>query len=108
MIVYRQILEGMPSDWMPGFHWYVEFHDDEHDMAFPLGIGFVTDPSEHNKAVPPFLDFVLVADQHRRKGVATAIVKACRCRWPKIALSDAISECGAQLLKSLTSERVDG
>lgn len=26
MIIDGRILEGMPSDWMPGIHWYVEYH----------------------------------------------------------------------------------
>lgn len=77
-------------------------------MALPLGIGFVTDPSEQNEAFPPFLDFVLVADQHRGKGVAIAIVEVCRRRWPNVALTDSISECGSRLLESLTTERADG
>ena len=57
-------------------------------MALPLGIGFVTDPSEQNEAFPPFLDFVLVADQHRGKGVST---------W----LDDTANSRGARLPKAL-------
>ncbi len=111
MIIFRRINENVPSNWLPGLHWYVEFHDDDYDMPFPLGIGFVTaygcEP-DHGSDISPYLDFVLVADQHRRNGVATAIVEACRQRWPNIKLMDEISELGSHLLESLDTQQPEG
>ena len=55
----------------------------------------------------PCLEFILVADQERRRGIATALVAACRKRWPNIYLTDAISEAGEGFLSSLETPKGD-
>lgn len=101
-IVFRQITRDMPSNWIGGIRWYVEFHDANHDMAYPLGIAFVTDPTPWNGAAVPYLDFVYVVDQKRRCGIASALIRACEKKWSRIALTDAISESGQALLEAVS------
>ena len=109
MIIYRQIGRPVPSNWPAGVHWYVEYHDDIFDCPFPLGIAFV---SYHpNGPLPAIVYFVLVADLHRRKGVATKLIAAIRSRWPDAMLTDAISEDGKAFMDSLckpTGARLSG
>lgn len=101
MIIFRQINEPKPDYWVRGMQWYVEYHDHRHDVRFPLGVGYVVVADEDYVT----LEFILVADQHRRKGVATSIVRACEERWPGIVLSSPISQCGEKLMSALDKRR---
>lgn len=102
-IIFRQIINPRPGDWTPAMHWYVEFHSDTHDMAYPLGIAFVSAHSQMKACVghSASLDFIYVCDQERRQGVATKLIAAVRARWPDIYLGEAISEAGEGLLAAL-------
>jgi len=97
MILFRQLNDPIPPDWIPGLHWQVEYHDDACDCSYPLGIAWVSAPlpSDYGNAN---VDYVQVADHERRKGIATALIAACRERWPGLWLTDAISEAGEGLL----------
>ena len=108
MILFRQLNEEVPYNWIAGMHWYIEWHDDVIDRSFPLGIGFCTiAPPEPQGTGPAFLDFLLVADPFRRKGIATAIIEAARKRWPHIQLTGAVSTGGSALLRSLPRTEVE-
>lgn len=113
VILFRQIMGNKPCNWMDGMHWYVEYHAAHLDMPFPLGVAYVTVPPEQHRDITggPFIDFILVADQWRREGIASALVEACRRRWPDLWLTDAISESGAAFLRSMNcsaSPRLSG
>lgn len=95
MIIFRNIKGEIPGNWIEGLHWYVEYHDDSADMAFPLGVAYVS----HAAAIT-CLDYILVADPHRRKDIGSALLDACCKRWPGIHITDAISEAGEGLLAS--------
>lgn len=102
MILFRPINSIAPPNWRRGVHWYVEFHDDEADMAFPLGVAYVSDFRGSTTIKRAVLDFVLVADQHRRNGVGRKLVEACRERFgADILLTHAISDAGVALLRSV-------
>ena len=77
-------------------HWYIEYHDDQ-DHGFPDGMAFVTRAPDGGMT---FVDFILVADMHRRKGVGTALVEAIRTRWPDAIFTDAISDDGEAFMAS--------
>ena len=96
MILFRPVCDPLPPDWSPGLHWQVEYHDDASDCSRPLGIAWVTAAEGLD-----YLDYVLVCDDCRRRGIATALIAACRERWPGIRLTDSISEAGESLLASL-------
>lgn len=102
MILFRRLLRPQPKNRTTGQYWQVEFHDDAVERGFPLGVGFVSvipgGTKGHSHIV---LTFVLVADQYRRKGIATAIIEAARGRWPNIVLTDAVTKAGGALLRSL-------
>ncbi len=96
MILFRRLDDPLPPDWSPGLHWQAEYHDDHSDCSRPLGLAWVT--AGEGLA---YLDYVLVVDDCRRRGIATALIAACRERWPDIRLTDAISDAGEALLDSL-------
>lgn len=99
LIAFRALNDDIPDEWEPGVHWQIEFYPDDCEVGAPLGLAWVS--------VYPtftFLDFVLVRDDERRRGIATALVAACRVRWPELQgldPEDAVSEAGEAFLKSL-------
>lgn len=101
MFIFRQIVKDYPWNWVAGVRWFVEFHDDHKDMAFPLGIAFVSEHIGTRSEFPPVLEFIFVVDQYRRRGIAKRLVKACQRRWSNLMLTPAISEEGEHLLRSL-------
>ena len=96
MILFRRLDDPVPREWEPGLHWQVEYHDDQWDVTYPLGVAWVTACD-----LCVYLDYVQVADHHRRRGIATALIAACGERWPNIILTDPISEAGAGLLAAV-------
>ena len=96
MIIVRRIDRAIPSTWVAGVHWYVEYHSDDYESGYPCGIAFVTAAKR-----VAYLDFIFVVDQDRRTGIGTALLNACRRRWPYIEFGEAISKAGAALLTSL-------
>lgn len=77
MIAFRPLNDDIPDEWEPGVHWQIEFYPDDFEVGAPPGLAWVS--------VYPtftFLDFVLVRDDERRRGIATALVAACQARWP--------------------------
>lgn len=99
LIAFRALNDDIPEEWEPGVHWQIEFYPDDFEVGAPLGLAWVS--------VYPtftFLDFVLVRDDERRRGIATALVVACRARWPGLQgldPGDAVSEAGEAFLESL-------
>jgi hypothetical protein len=71
------------------------------DRGFPVGLAWV-----QNWVASDFcmLIAILVFDDVRRQGIATALVEACRERWPNIELSDACTDDGERFLEALTNE----
>jgi GNAT superfamily N-acetyltransferase len=112
-VLFRRIDEPVPVYWTPGIHWQVEAHVFGTEFPFPAGLCWVSDSSPLRPAdwsgpeFPPVLDFILVADHFRRRGVARALVRTCRRRWPGLWLTDAVSTSGAAFLATLASRRDD-
>ena len=96
-ILFRPIINPRPPNWLP-IHWYIEYHDAEADLAFPLGVAYVT--VYPRKTLGPVLNFILVTDQYRRQGVDWQFIQACKQRWPDIWLTNAISSEGEALLRN--------
>ena len=96
MIVFRQVDQQF---WDKGSNWYVEYFDDDPDqMTFPVGTAYVTAIPDGSAAQ---VNFVLVADQWRRTGIASALIKACRDRWPKLAMTPGMDTAGKALYREL-------
>jgi len=47
----------------------------------------------------PTLDYIVVVDDSRQKGLTSRVVEACRERWPDIELSLPNSEVGEALYR---------
>jgi GNAT superfamily N-acetyltransferase len=99
---------------MPGMdapHWIAELYDREAgvmgDLPYPSAIAWLTEFSPPT-GMGTILDFIMVPDHLRRCGYATRLIQACEGRWPDLTLTEAISEAGDGLLKSLeTSNNLD-
>jgi hypothetical protein len=106
-IVFRYLEKYRPGSRMPPpSTWQVEFHGD-HDRGFPSGLAWVSAPPGHSDedfGISAIV-FVLVADDCRRKGVASKLIRACLDRWPKIQSSGGISEGGKALCKRFWKPR---
>lgn len=58
--------------------WRVEYYcDDPKEKMFPVGVAYLV---VVNKTAQ--LNFIMVADQWRRRGIALEIFKACSLKWP--------------------------
>lgn len=106
MILFRHMGDNVPPYFKPGIHWQVEFWD-EVECSRPYGVAWVTifDPPpvdyRGDFVVNPVIDYILVCDDSRRKGVATALAQACRQRWPAIELTGAISPEGEAFIADI-------
>jgi GNAT superfamily N-acetyltransferase len=97
----------VPPGWLPNKNWQVEYHSAAEDHGFPLGVAWVTyDPppkrrKQNSPALRPdgWVKFVLVADDARRRGIATALVEAILERWPGVRLTGPVSEAGGHLYR---------
>ena len=105
MITFQQCTENIPKNWVPGVHWRVECYADTGDLPFPVGTAWVSDYNPHQELVS--LDFILVPDHMRRKGIARILMNAIKQRWPKIHVTDAISASGLSFLFAMEPWRVD-
>lgn len=82
----------------PDVMWYVEYWDDDECSDFPAGTAYVWEYQDADERKSE-LCFVLVADQERRKGVASKLLAECTERWPGIRLTEPISKGGRALAK---------
>ena len=94
MILFRHLADPLPPYWEP-IHWQVEYFPDE-EVGAPYGVAWVV-----RTEFLTLVEYVLVRDEHRGKGVAKAILLACFERWPDCRLTDAISPGGQALLDSV-------
>ena len=47
------------------------------------------------------LNFILVADDWHRRGIATKLISACRERWPQLMFAKAVNPVAVRLLKTI-------
>ncbi len=103
--VFRQLFDPMPRSWRAGMYWQVEAHP-EGEHSCPVGLCWVVDtsiilpPERKHEAYSPIVDFLFVLDSYRRAGVATALIDACRQRWPDLELTGTVSPEGEAFLKA--------
>jgi len=86
--------------------WAVEYYLDD-GTPWPLGTAYVL-TIDDCVPWPAVMDYILVADHIRRQGIGTALLTACRTRWPGIYLTDPISDAGAALLRRFQTETGPG
>lgn len=102
MIAFRAMNDDIPCYWEPDIHWQVEWYPDDVEAGAPYGLAWVSASAGDGGFA--YLDFVLVRDDHRRQGVATDLVRACRERWPGLKM-DAVSDAGEAFLASLEGRK---
>jgi GNAT superfamily N-acetyltransferase len=96
-ILFRNLGDNVPAGWVAGSAWQIEYYPDAGDRGFPQGVAWVKDLGEAGT----FITYVLVADDKRRQGIATKLIRACRERWPGLWLTEVCSEAGTALVKKL-------
>lgn len=98
-ILFRHLGDQVAPGRPPGWWWQVEYHD---GRDFPCGLAWVcvpppSVPDRREYVVADLIWFVLVADDSRRQGVATRLVRACKERWPDVRLTPPTSTAGRRL-----------
>ena len=83
----------------PDVMWYVEYWDEDECSDFPTGTAYVWEYQDGDDRKAE-LCFVLTADQKRRTGIATKLLKECEERWPGIKLTEPITTGGTRLRAS--------
>jgi hypothetical protein len=100
MFLFRNPGDNVHPDAAPNCNWQGEYYDDDHYRGMPLASAWVLVlPDGYH----PWLNFVLVVDDERGKGLATKLVLACLHRWPNMKLSDGISEAGKALYRKIAA-----
>ena len=97
MIYFRQVDEPRIGR---EIFWQVEFYAEE-GSVFPIGTAYVESPLSE----PPRLNFMLVADQWRSRGIATQLVAACVEKWPDLRFSEPISKMGEKAVNRALKEK---
>ncbi len=98
-IIFRNITSNAHPCLTPELQWQVEFYGSRY-RGFPVGLAWVNvPPAQANMA--PYIAFVLVEDQERRRRIATKLIQACRDAWPNLWLTDGVTVAGKALLASL-------
>ena len=80
--------------------WHIEFYSEESSL-FPVGTAYVESPP----GGPPRMNFMLVADQWRSRGIASHLMAACLEKWPDLEFSDPISQAGRKAVERAVSGR---
>ena len=70
------------------------------EMAYSIAQAWVYMGSD------PYVDWLFVMDEYRRRGIGTALLGAVRERWPDVEF-DAVTEAGERFLASLGEEGRD-
>jgi GNAT superfamily N-acetyltransferase len=100
MVLFRHLGDFVPATWARGLRWQVEYHS-HNDRGFPAAMAWVIAPAT-GAPMPegsrPWVMYIIVVDDERRKGIGTKLLQAIRDRWPDAILTDAISDAGAALL----------
>jgi hypothetical protein len=96
----------VPAGWVAGLHWVVEAYECGMEQP-PVGQCWVIDPShnlppdrQHEAFLPAHVETIVVRDDSRRAGVATALIYACRQKWPDLDLIDSKSDAGPALVSA--------
>lgn len=111
LVVFRQLHAPVPWCWKPGIRWQAEAHLRWDERYHAIGICWVCDPASAKDPgvtrgwVDPCVDYLFVLDGWRRGGVATAIIDACRKRWPDLDPGEGATEEGVAFLKAYTANR---
>jgi len=100
MIYFRQVDEPRIGR---GIFWQVEYYAEE-GSVFPVGTAYVESPPSG----PPRMNFMLVADQWRGRGIASAMMAACVEKWPDLEFTTPISRGGAKAIDRAARHQAGG
>lgn len=88
-ILFRRLDAPVASWSKPGGRWAVEYW--ARGMGYPLAQAWVSE------AYDGYIDRLHVAEEFRRQGIGTELLKAIQARWPGVGF-DAFSELAEQFL----------
>ncbi len=92
-ILFHDLGQDVPDPVENSPFWQVAWYD---NLPFPSGLAWVTVGSTGERAV---MEYVLVDDERRRRGIAKALIVASRERWPGLYLNIAINPAGLALAR---------
>lgn len=73
-------------------YWHVELYCDEGNM-FPVGTAYVVSHGDFAQ-----LNFILVADEWRCRGLAGELLSAIRSKWPEVTATAPMNDTARRLL----------
>lgn len=97
MIYFRQVDEPRIGR---EIFWQAEYYMED-GSVFPVGTAYVESPPSS----PPKLNFILVADPWRSRGIATELLAACIEKWPTLEFSKPISREGGKAVSRAISNQ---
>lgn len=100
MIYFRQVDEPRIGK---GIFWQVEYYAEE-GSVFPVGSAYVESPPSG----PPRMNFMLVADQWRGRGIASVMMAACVEKWPDLEFTTPIGRGGAKAIDRVARRQAGG
>lgn len=96
-IHFQNLGKEVPDPIDGATYWQVAHYD---NFPFPTGLAWVTVGATGNRAI---VDYVLVDDERRHQGVASALIAACNERWPGLYLNIAVNPAGVALTNKFQS-----
>jgi hypothetical protein len=86
------------------YRWQVDFYHAVNghleDRGFPVGLAWVgATPPMWKGDDPPYLSYIIVADDERRQGIASRMIVAIKRRWPNLWPTGGISRGGRALVR---------
>lgn len=97
-ILFRPLEVAVASWSVSGLRTVVEFW--KKDMAYPVGQAWVTTAPNH-----VYVDWILVDEAHRRKGIGKKLLEAIRQKWPA-ATYDGATDAGKALIASFEESQL--
>jgi GNAT superfamily N-acetyltransferase len=92
-IIFHNLGPDVPEPVDDSQYWQVAYYD---NLPFPTGLAWVTVDETGKQAT---VEHIIVNDERRRQGIATALVEACQKRWPGVYLDIATNPAGLALIR---------
>lgn len=90
-IIFHNLGKDVPDPADDCSYWQVGYYD---NLPFPTGVAWVTVGASNSRAI---VEQIIVDDERRRQGIASALVVACQERWPGLYLDIAVNPAGLAL-----------
>jgi hypothetical protein len=92
-ILFQNLGQDVPDPDENLQYWQAAYYG---NLPFPTGVAWVTVGTSGARAI---VEQILVDDERRREGIASALVAACQQRWPGLYLNIGTNPGGQALIR---------